>query len=145
MINSNTAASLNDSELYTIQLPSMIESLLEVERFAEKIREQYVLEEDVFTSILICLNEAVSNAIVHGNRNDKNKTVFLNLEVVNAKRLIFTIADEGEGFRYKELPDPTAPDNIEKLTGRGVFIMKQLADQCVFNVRGNEVELHFKI
>ncbi|RYY26371.1 MAG: ATP-binding protein, partial [Sphingobacteriaceae bacterium] len=57
----------------------------------------------------------------------------------------WTVADEGPGFDYNNIPDPTAPENLEKLTGRGVFIIKHLADQFIFNARGNEVELHFKI
>ena len=55
------------------------------------------------------------------------------------------IQDEGTGFDPNHVPDPTAPENIENLTGRGVFIIKHLADQCIFNTKGNEVELHFKI
>jgi serine/threonine-protein kinase RsbW len=49
------------------------------------------------------------------------------------------------GFDYNNLADPTAPERLEELTGRGVFILKHLADQCIFNAKGNEVELHFKI
>jgi serine/threonine-protein kinase RsbW len=58
---------------------------------------------------------------------------------------VCSLADEGEGFDYNRLPDPTAPENLENLTGRGVFIIKHLADQCIFNLKGNEVELHFKV
>lgn len=137
--------SLGETKLFTLQLASGTESLVRLEGFAEKIQAHYEIEEDVYANILICLNEAVNNAIVHGNRGSSEKTVYLNLEVVNGKRLIFTVADEGTGFGYNDLPDPTDPENLEKLTGRGVFIMKQLADQCVFNGAGNQVELHFKI
>ncbi|WP_317169408.1 ATP-binding protein [Mucilaginibacter humi] len=68
----------------------------------------------------------------------------VNVEV-DAKRATWTITDEGEGFDYNNLPDPTAEENLENLTGRGVFIVKHLADQCVFNTKGNEVELLFKL
>jgi serine/threonine-protein kinase RsbW len=95
--------------------------------------------------MLTCLSEATINAIVHGNKQDENKKVYINLEVQGGKRLQFTVADEGEGFDYNRLPDPTAPENLENLTGRGVFIIKHLADQCIFNLKGNEVELHFKV
>ena len=75
---------------------------------------------------------------------DPNKKVIINAEVDN-RRVVWTVTDEGEGFDYVHLADPTAPENVENLTGRGVFIMKHLADQCIFNTSGNEVELHFKI
>jgi serine/threonine-protein kinase RsbW len=71
--------------------------------------------------------------------------VYLNPKVIGDKRLIFTITDEGEGFDFNKLLDPSEPENIENLTGRGVFLIQKLADQCVFNSKGNELELHFKI
>jgi len=75
---------------------------------------------------------------------DADKIVIINAEV-DEKRIVWTITDEGTGFDYTHLADPTAPENLENLTGRGVFIIKHLADQCIFNAAGNEVELHFKI
>ncbi|WP_423148804.1 ATP-binding protein [Rubrolithibacter danxiaensis] len=134
-----------NSALYTLQLPSRLDSLTTVENFADSLKEQYNIGEDTYANMLTCLSEATINAIVHGNKEDESKIVYLNLEVQDGKRLIFTIADEGEGFDYNNLPDPTAPENLENLTGRGVFIIKQLADQFIFNLKGNEVELHFKI
>ncbi len=138
-------AHLPDTDLYTLQLPSESASIITVENFIDQIKDRYQIEDDTYANILTCLNEAVSNAIVHGNRSEPGRKVIVNLEVTNSKRLTFTIADEGDGFDYGHLPDPTDPENIEKLSGRGVFILKQLADQCVFNARGNEVELQFKI
>lgn len=134
-----------NSALYTLQLPSRLDSLTTVENFADSLKEQYNIGEDTYANMLTCLSEATINAIVHGNKEDESKIVIVNLEVQENKRLIFTITDEGDGFDYNNLPDPTAPENLENLTGRGVFIIKQLADQFIFNLKGNEVELHFKI
>lgn len=131
-------------ELYTLQLPSKHESITQLENLVEELADKYNVAEDVFANMMTCLNEAVMNAILHGNKLDENKKVIINAEA-DAKRMIWSISDEGEGFDYNHLPDPTAPENLENLTGRGVFILKQLADQCIFNSRGNEVELHFKI
>lgn len=135
----------DNSALYTLQLPSRLDSLTTVENFVDSLKEHYNIGEDVYGNMLTCLSEATINAIVHGNKEDENKKVYINLEVQEGKRLVFTIADEGEGYDYNHLPDPTAPENIENLTGRGVFIIKHLADQCIFNSKGNEIELHFKI
>jgi len=137
-------SNVQTAELYTLQLPSKPESVTLVENLIEEIADKYRVSEDTFANMMTCLSEAVFNAIVHGNKLDTEKKVFVNAEV-EGKRIIWTVADEGNGFDYNNLADPTAPDNLENLTGRGVFIIKHLADQCIFNSKGNEVELHFKI
>ncbi|OOQ61338.1 ATP-binding protein [Mucilaginibacter pedocola] len=135
---------LQAEQLYTLQLPSKYESITQLEALIEEIADKFQVSEDTFANMMTCLNEAVVNAIVHGNKLDDNKIVIINAEV-EPKRIIWTVTDEGEGFDYNNLADPTAPDRLEELTGRGVFILKHLADQCIFNAKGNEVELHFKI
>jgi serine/threonine-protein kinase RsbW len=99
----------------------------------------------VYANVLICLNEACINAIVHGNRFTPELKVYINLEVWDKKRLVFIVSDEGKGFDYQTLEDPTLVENREKEVGRGVYIIRKLADQCIFNDRGNQLELHFKI
>ncbi|WP_229655511.1 ATP-binding protein [Pedobacter puniceum] len=133
-----------DKGLYSLQLPSNENSIAVVENFVDDLVATLNIGDDVYANLMTCLNEAVTNAIFHGNKQNPNKLVYLNLEIINNKRLVFTVADQGEGFNFNNLPDPTAPENLENLSGRGVFIMKQLADQCIFNTKGNEVELHFK-
>lgn len=135
----------DDTVLYTIQLPSKVDSITTVENFIDKLKDEYSLGDDTYANMLTCLSEATINAIIHGNKQNESKKVYINLEVHNGKRMQFTIADEGDGFDYNRLPDPTAPENLENLTGRGVFIIKHLADQCIFNLKGNEIELHFKV
>lgn len=135
----------DNTSLYTLQLPSRIDSITIVENFIDELSAKYGFSDELYANVLTCLSEAVINAIVHGNRENLDKKVYINLEVIEDKRLIFTISDEGDGFDFNNLPDPTAPENIENLTGRGVFIIKKLADQCIFNSKGNELELHFKI
>jgi len=137
-------ANVQTSELYTLQLPSKPESITQLENLIEHIADKHNVSEDTFANMMTCLNEIAINAIVHGNKLDESKKVIVNAEV-DSKRVIWTVTDEGPGFDYDHLPDPTAEENLENLTGRGVFIVKQLADQCVFNTKGNEVELHFKI
>lgn len=135
----------DNTALYTLQLPSKIDSITIVENFIDTLREKYNFSDEIYANVLTCLSESTVNAIIHGNKENPNKTVYINLEVIEDKRLIFTISDQGDGFDFNSLPDPTAPENLENLTGRGVFIIKRLADQCIFNSRGNELELHFKI
>ena len=143
-LNDMDQSNVQTSEMYTLQLPSKRESITLLENLIEEIADKHQISEDTFANMMTSLSEAAINAIVHGNKLDPAKKVIINAEVDN-KRIIWTVTDEGEGFDYNNLADPTAPENIENLTGRGVFIIKHLADQCIFNSKGNEVELHFKI
>jgi serine/threonine-protein kinase RsbW len=134
---------IDTGELYTLQLPSKMESLNTLENLIEELAGKYNIPDDTFANMMTCLNEVFINAIAHGNKFQEDKKVIINAEV-EARRITWTITDEGTGFDHSQLPDPTAPENFENLTGRGVFIIKQLADQCIFNSAGNEVELLFK-
>lgn len=135
----------DSASLYTLQLASKIESISLLENFIDQLNEKYNFSDEVYANVLTCLSEAVINSIVHGNSEEPEKKVYINLEVIDNKRLVFNVSDEGNGFDFNNIPDPTSPENIENLSGRGVFIIKKLADQCIFNSKGNEVELHFKI
>ncbi len=137
-------SNVQTGEMYTLQLPSKQESITLLENLIEEIADKHKVSEDTFANMMTCLNEAAINAIVHGNKLDASKKVIVNAEV-DGRRIVWTVTDEGEGFDYNKLPDPTAPENLENLTGRGVFIIRHLADQYIFNAKGNEVELHFKI
>jgi len=134
-----------ENGLYSLQLPSNHESVAVLENFVDDLVSNLHIGDDVYANLMTCLNEAITNAIFHGNKQNPDKKVYINLEVINQKRLIFNVADEGAGFDFNDIPDPTDEGNLEKLTGRGVYIMKKLADQCIFNTLGNEVELHFKL
>jgi serine/threonine-protein kinase RsbW len=135
----------DNTSMCTLQLPSKIKSISVVENFIDELSVQYDFKDELYAKVLTCLSEAVNNAIVHGNRESSEKKVYLKPKVIGDKRLVFTITDEGEGFDFNKLLDPSEPENIENLTGRGVFLIKKLADKCVFNSKGNELELHFKI
>ncbi len=135
----------NENGLYNLKLASVPESVNHVDKLVDSLVEFYKIPVNVYANIITSLNEAVTNAIFHGNKQNPNKTIKIAVEIVNNKKLICIVEDEGVGFNFNILPDPTAPENLENLTGRGVFIMKQLADQCIFNAAGNEVELHFRL
>ena len=93
---------------------------------------------------MIALTEAVTNAIQHGNKYDPEKNINLQF-IPNQKELVFTIKDQGTGFDFNNLPDPTEPNNIEKPHGRGIYLMKHLADKVEFSDSGRSVELNFAI
>jgi serine/threonine-protein kinase RsbW len=127
----------------TIQIISQPESINIIEKVIDDLKNEYDIHEDSYGNILVAVTEAVNNAIQHGNQNDPSKKVKVTYEI-DGDRVSFVIADEGKGFDYYNLPDPTAPENLEKPTGRGVFLMKHLADQVIFSENGKVVELYFK-
>lgn len=127
----------------TVRVVSQPESINIVEKLIEDLREEHNIHEDCFGNILVAVTEAVNNAIGHGNDYDASKKVNITYEI-EGDNLMFTIKDEGPGFDYYNLPDPTAPENLEKPTGRGIFLMKHLADQVIFSDNGRTVEMYFK-
>ena len=95
-------------------------------------------------NVLIAVTEAVNNAIQHGNKQDGNlaNRRFCSRQYSTIAS-VFLLRDEGPGFDFNNLPDPTSPDNILKENGRGIFLMKNLADKVEFVGEGNEVSLFF--
>ena len=126
----------------SIQVPSLIENIRMIESFIDNAKERFHLDDDIYGNIMIAVTEAVNNAIKHGNASDKSKNVFLSLTLEDSL-IRFIIKDEGSGFDYHNLPDPTAPENLEKLGGRGIFLMKHLSDEVEFKENGRIVELSF--
>lgn len=128
----------------SIQIPSMMENIRMIESFIDNAKEKFHLEDDIYGNIMIAVTEAVNNAIKHGNDGDKLKNVFLSL-TLEESIIKFIVKDEGRGFDFENLPDPTSPENIEKPGGRGIFLMKHLSDEVRFKDGGKVVEMSFYI
>jgi len=126
-----------------MQIASRMEGITEVEGLINSLCEDFGVEETHYGEILIAMTEAVNNAIVHGNKLDSSKMVDIQV-TVDGNDLHFRIADEGPGFDFENIPDPTSPENIEKPNGRGVFLMRQLADGCEFEELGRIAVLRFE-
>ncbi|MGB1102921.1 MAG: ATP-binding protein [Crocinitomicaceae bacterium] len=128
--------------MHKLEIGSDLKFMPDVEGLIDNVCSDYELNEDHYGNILIAVTEAVNNAIIHGNLNDEDKKV--KLEVVkNNDQVVFTIIDEGKGFDFTNLPDPTAPENIEKPDGRGIFLMKNLSDDVSFELNGSKVSITF--
>ena len=127
-----------------VKIPSIKENVSVVESFIENIGEKIKIEDAIYGNVLVSVTEAVNNAIVHGNKEDKNKKVRLGLKQ-NKKSVRFIVEDEGMGFDHNTLPDPTNPKNIEKVKGRGIFLIKSLSDKTTFKQGGRVVEMLFKL
>ncbi len=126
-----------------MQIQSKPENINVVEKFIDDLKVKHNLHEECYGNMLVAVTEAVNNAINHGNKANPEKMVDIKFEV-DDDQFGFIISDEGHGFDYLNLPDPTDPENIEKPSGRGVFLMKHLADQIIFSENGRVVELYFR-
>jgi serine/threonine-protein kinase RsbW len=127
-----------------IQIPSLSENIRMIESFIDNAKEKFQLNDDIYGNIMIAITEAVNNAIRHGNKGDKSKNVTLTL-TLDDSMIKFIVQDEGGGFDFLDLPDPTSPENIEKPGGRGIFLMKHLSDEVTFLESGRVVSLNFYI
>jgi len=127
-----------------IDFPAKAENIALAEKLIDEACEKHNVHESRYGNILIALTEAVNNAIHHGNRLDAAKTVTLGYQA-KPDSLVFMVQDQGPGFDFENLPDPTDPQNLEKPHGRGVFLMRALADGVEFSDNGATVAMAFSL
>ena len=126
-----------------ISIGSIVGNLRVVENAIDETTATIGISQDNYGKILVCTMEAVNNAILHGNRSNPEKIVEVELSFEN-NSLQIKVTDEGTGFRPEKVPDPTTPENIEELNGRGIYLMSHLADLIEYSKKGNSVKMTFK-
>jgi len=126
-----------------IRIESQVANLTIVENAIDEATSTIGISQDNYGKILVSAMEAVNNAIVHGNKSNPEKVVDIEISY-NENELNIQVTDEGPGFRPDLVPDPTAPENIEELNGRGIYLMSHLADKIEYNPKGNSVKMIFK-
>jgi len=105
----------------------------------KKIEKFHLSESDLF-DLRLCIEESLINAVKYGNKLDKNLKVDISVKV-DENKVEVAILDQGEGFDYNTLPDPTVNSNILKSSGRGVYLVRHLMDEVRFNDKGNQITL----
>ena len=130
--------------MLSIEIASKLDKIHEVESLVDKVSAEMGLSEDHYGNVLIAVTEAVNNAIIHGNKYSEEKSVLISVKK-GEKEIVFTVSDKGNGFDFNNLPDPTAPENIEKPAGRGMFLMKNLSDGVEFDNAGSTVRITFAL
>ncbi|HEX2968059.1 MAG TPA: ATP-binding protein [Bacteroidales bacterium] len=115
-----------------------------VEKTIDEVTGELKISQDCYGKILVSTIEGVNNAIIHGNKSDSGKKVSVEFRC-SENEFIVKIKDDGDGFNPERIPDPTLPENIEQLNGRGIFLMKRLADSIKYSKKGNTVTMTFKI
>ena len=128
-----------------LRIPSINESMTRVENFVDEVCEAYYITNSYYGNILVAILEAVKNAILHGNKSNPEKQVKISFKSV-PNGLCFTIRDQGEGFNFRNVPNPIeAADGQADKIGKGIFLIRTLADQVSYNSKGNVVEIVFFI
>jgi serine/threonine-protein kinase RsbW len=139
---------VNSLNIYQMEknicIASKIENLREVEKIVDELSARHDLGTEVYGNVLIACLEAVNNAITHGNQLDSSKIVEIKF-ILKDNKLVIITKDQGNGFDYENIPDPTAPENIENVDGRGIFLMRQLSDELTFHENGRISEMVFNI
>jgi len=115
----------------SFKLASTMDSVAEVEAAAEKLTQAAGMDEDESFRVVMAVREAAVNAVLHGNGYDPEKQISVSLENTG-KSLVIVIADEGEGLDPEKLPDPLAPENLLRGTGRGIFLIRSFLDEVHF-------------
>lgn len=127
-----------------LNIPSEIGNLRLVEKAIDELSTELDLSDEVYGNVLVATMEATNNAIIHGNNSDPSKNVKIEIQMLE-KELKVLIEDQGIGFDHKNIPDPTSPENVEKINGRGIFLMERLSDEILYLEDGRIVELKFKL
>ena len=127
-----------------LNIPSEIGNLRLVEKAIDELSLELDLSDEVYGNVLVATMEATNNAIIHGNNSDPQKNVKIEIHL-EKKQLKVHIEDQGRGFDFSSIPDPTSPENLEKINGRGIFLMERLSDDILYLEDGRIVELKFKL
>ena len=127
-----------------LQIPSDIGNLRLVEKAIDELSMELNLSDEIYGNVMVATMEATNNAIIHGNNSDPSKNVKIQIQF-EEKELKVYVEDQGIGFDFRNVPDPTAPENLEKINGRGIFLMEHLSDVIVYLEDGRIVMLKFRL
>ncbi|NCE72254.1 ATP-binding protein [Odoribacter sp. Z80] len=127
-----------------ISVSSEICNIVKIENFIEKFVSYFQLSDELFGRISLSVIEAVNNAILSGNKRDPDKMVIVSAEKLENQFRV-TVKDEGEGFDYTNIPDPTLPNDLNKVCGHGLYLMHTLSDNLIFENNGASVTLIFDL
>jgi len=129
---------------YQLKLESNISESARVLDFVDQINDDIGLDDDLKSRMEMVLSEAVTNSIIHGNKEDLDKSVIVTT-VISDESIVIKVTDEGEGFDYTVKPDPTDAENLLKIGGRGLFIIEKMADDVIYKNEGRTVIITFKL
>lgn len=127
----------SSSGIKELVLPSVLESLEEIDKVTLRIARLAGMADDEATAVAIAMVEAVTNAVVHGNRRNAEKTVRVRYRWAPGSMTI-DVHDEGDGFDLSRVLDPTDPMRCMECSGRGIFIMREIMDSVTFDMHAGK-------
>jgi len=127
-----------------IVLESSFDEVEHLEDYVNELQNWADFNDEDYARIMLTLSEAVTNAIVHGNKENPEKQVTIRSELTDGT-LSISVKDEGAGFDPSNIPDPLKEENLLNIGGRGVYLIKQYADDLQFNENGTKLEMLFKL
>ncbi|HKL17718.1 MAG TPA: ATP-binding protein [Halalkalibaculum sp.] len=127
-----------------IVLESSFDEVEHLEDYVNELQDWADFNDEDYARIMLTLSEAVTNAIVHGNKENPEKQVTIRSELTDGT-LSISVKDEGAGFDPSNIPDPLKEENLLNIGGRGVYLIKQYADDLQFNENGTKLEMLFKL
>ncbi len=125
-------------QIFRLSLNSTYEESEKVPDFVTNIQQKSQLEEDATGNLMLLLSEAVTNAIVHGNKLDENKTVEVEVQI-NSNQIVSTVKDQGEGFNPQAANNPLKEENLLKESGRGIFLINEISDSVDYLDNGTKI------
>lgn len=128
----------------SIILKSDVSNISVVEKLIDNLSGVCQFSDEIYGKLLLAVVEGVNNAMLHGNKLDPQKDVIVNY-IIDNKEITFSIKDSGNGFDYKLIPDPTDAANLEKISGRGIYLMNHLSDNIEFSDGGSLVTMKFDL
>ena len=142
MLKSDLLAFLrNPRDKKTLRVPSQTRYIRKVSSKVLASLSRYAIDEAKTFDIRLCIEEAVRNAMVHGNRSDSRRMVTATYWVEDDSSLFVEIEDEGPGFSHRDVADPTSDPHIMKNSGRGVYLIRKLMDKVEYNGSGNKITM----
>ncbi len=122
-----------EKKQYKLEIQSDPKELSRVENFVDILAQESRMDPDKIPGFLLSVTEAITNAIIHGNKKDSAKIVTLNA-FLEENKLVLHIKDQGAGFDPSKIPDPTEPENLLKDSGRGLYLMRYHAESLAYNI-----------
>ena len=127
-----------------LTLKSEYEEVEKVEGLLNELQSELGFDDEFYARLMLTVSEAATNGIVHGNQLDPAKKVEL-VAVCDGSVLTFSSKDQGDGFEPEDVPNPLVEENLLKPSGRGVFLMKEYADEVEYQDNGTKLVLKFRL
>lgn len=135
---------MSKSTFKEIILESSFDEVEHLEVYVNELQDWAEFKDEDYARIMLTLSEAVTNAIVHGNKENPDKQVIIRSELSDGT-LIITVKDEGAGFDPSNIPNPLKEENLLNVGGRGVYLIKEYADDLQFYDNGTKLEMLFEL